>query len=887
MNQENDARVWIRTPRLRVETVLLLLCGPFFSPASTLSDEATAAEFEIPAAIETEGVPPIPKDIQQSVTAYQDIEHASFQDWNPAGDGILIGTRHGNLVQLHHVKSPGVTPTVLTTASEPARGGRYLPDGRILFSRSAGGNEQYQVFRLDPNTGKETMLTDGSSRNLLGRVHPDGAHVAMTSTRRNGRDADIYLQPVDGSDPKLLYEVDRETWYLASWSPDGKRAILSRYVSHNETYARILDVETLEARDMPTEIGDGKTMTQSGVARFEFQFGPDGKNVFLTSDARGEFHELARLNLETGKTDWLSSDIRWDVEDLKFSRDRKRCAFTVNADGYSELYLVDGTDTPEPTRKKIDLERRLIGSAQLSPDGTRLGLTLGRATGPAESYGFDIETGKLTRWTTSNPEEFEKQIFVDPQLFHYQSFDEREIPAFLFVPPKRPASTPVPVVITIHGGPESQFRPWFSLDRQYIARELGAAVIAPNVRGSTGYGKTYSKLDNGMLREDSVKDIGALLDWIRDTGAQKFGLDPNRVAVKGGSYGGYMVLASLIHFGDRLRAGIDNVGISDFITFLENTRSYRRNLRRVEYGDERDPEMRGYFESISPARQIGRLRSALLLIHGKNDPRVPLSEAQQVVRRARSSGKEVWTIYADNEGHGFHRKENRIYRQAASAVFLRRFLLPLGNPEGDDRPQREKRLGGLYRQIAEHTHNRAGTLFELERFDLALKDYDASIAIGLPHDKYSCWERGLVYYYLGRYREGARQFEGYHTVGPKDIENGIWRYLCIAESDALDKAVETFYPYPEKIRVPFPTLHALYTGTGTVESVLEEAESGPPGRSVTQMFYGHYYIGKYLEIKRDFRGAQEHFEKALTYKIGHFMYDCARIDRKRNGERLK
>ena len=680
--------------------------------------------------------------------------------------------------------------------------------------------------------------------------------------------------------------MNQESWWLASWSLDGSRAILPRYVSHNETHARILDVQTGQTVDMPGELGPGKVMKQEGIARFEFALGPTGRYVFFTSDARGEFHEFARLDLKTGKTDWLSSGIEWDVEEIEYSDDRKRCALIVNADGYSELYLVENTEEAQPTPRKLDFPGGLIGSANFSPNSKQLGLTLGHPTSPTECHVLDVDNGKLARWTTSNPAEFEKQVFVEPKLFHYSTFDKRQIPAFLFLPTEGSASRPIPVVVTIHGGPESQYRPWFSLDRQYMARELGVAVIAPNVRGSTGYGKTYSKLDNGVLRENSVKDIGKLLDWISTEGAKNYGLDPGRVAVKGGSYGGYMVLASLVHFGERLRAGIDNVGMSDFISFLENTSSSRRALRRAEYGDERDPDMRRFFDSISPARRIGRLKSALLLIHGKNDPRVPITEAEQVVQRARSSGKEVWTVYADNEGHGFHRKENRIYRQAASAVFLRRFLLPADN-DSVDHAQREQQLGGLYRQIAQNVHDRAGALFRVERFELSLEDYDASIAVGIPHDEDSCWERGLVYYYLGRFDDGRKQFEGYHKVGPKDIENGIWRYLCIAENSSLKKAIETFYPYPQKDRIPFPALHALYSGTGTAEAVLEEADSGPPGRRVTQRFYGHYYIGKYFEVTRDFKRAHEHFEKAVTHKIGHFMYDCARVDLKRNAERLK
>jgi dipeptidyl aminopeptidase/acylaminoacyl peptidase len=295
-----------------------------------------------------------------------------------------------------------------------------------------------------------------------------------------------------------------------------------------------------------------------------------------------------------------------------------------------------------------------------------------------EAYALALAAPKIERWTSSERAGFEATDFVAPRPFRYRSFDGREIPAFLFLPPaaaRRGTGAKTAVLVVIHGGPESQYRPWFSAEAQHYARELGVAVIAPNVRGSSGYGKTYSLLDNGTRREDSVKDIGALLDWIAGPGAADFALDPARVAVSGGSYGGYMVLASLVGFGERIRAGVASVGISNFVSFLENTSAYRRDLRREEYGDERDPEMRRFFERISPARRLDQLRSALLLIHGVNDPRVPFSESVQAVARARSSGQPVWTLYAEGEGHGFTRRENIDYQQAAVAVFLRRFLL--------------------------------------------------------------------------------------------------------------------------------------------------------------------------------------------------------------------
>jgi dipeptidyl aminopeptidase/acylaminoacyl peptidase len=228
---------------------------------------------------------------------------------------------------------------------------------------------------------------------------------------------------------------------------------------------------------------------------------------------------------------------------------------------------------------------------------------------------------------------------------------------------------PYPVLISIHGGPEGQARPFLSAS--YVTNEMGVASVQPNVRGSSGYGKTYLKLDNAMLREDSVKDIGALLDWI----AQQPDLDAKRVAVTGGSYGGYMSLATMTHYSDRLKCGIDVVGISNWVTFLKNTQGYRQDLRRVEYGDERDPKMRDFLETISPLNNAAKIKVPVLVVQGKNDPRVPVTESEQMVKKIRDGGGTVWYVMATDEGHGFQKKQNRDYEQWARIVFLQQFLL--------------------------------------------------------------------------------------------------------------------------------------------------------------------------------------------------------------------
>ena len=651
-----------------------------------------------PAALRLEGVPRIPVDLEARLKRYHDVSSAAFVGWAPDGSEMLVSTRHGELFQLHTLATAGATPALLTCSDEPVYWGRYLPDGTLLFSRGVGGNERYQVYRHNDrhndNGAAPTRLTDGTSRNLLGRVHPDGRHVLVASTRRNQRDTDLYLFDARGeSEPRLLLEADRESWNLNAWSPDGNTALLSRFVSVNESYGALLDVESGQRVSLPHESGEGLQAAGQGISRRSFRYGAEASTVLFLSDARGEFQELARLDLASGKTSWWSQGIEWGVSLLELSPDGSRAAFVTNEHGYSRLYLLEGLDLdglgetlPKRTEKK--LPTGIVSRLRFSPDGARLGLTFGRPTAPSEAYSYDLKSDHFERWTFSERAGFEERDFVHPALVQVESFDKRNIPAFVFLPPfadsKRPAvesveldapARRIPVLISIHGGPESQYLPSFSGLRQFYCRDLGLAVIAPNVRGSLGYGKTYSRLDNGMLREDSVKDIGGVLDWIAGPDGQALGLDAERVAVTGGSYGGYMVLASLIHFGARLRAGVDIVGLSDFTTFLEHTASYRVDFRRAEYGDERDPEMRAFFERISPLRGISALRSPLFVLHGINDPRVPFSEAQQLVEGARATGQPVWTLYAENEGHGFRRRENRDFQQAATALFLKRFLL--------------------------------------------------------------------------------------------------------------------------------------------------------------------------------------------------------------------
>ncbi|MCU0881140.1 MAG: prolyl oligopeptidase family serine peptidase, partial [Hyphomonadaceae bacterium] len=344
--------------------------------------------------------------------------------------------------------------------------------------------------------------------------------------------------------------------------------------------------------------------------------------------------------------------------------------YALNEDGLSQIYTMAAEGAPRATKAQLPVG--LVGGLQWSPDSRRLGLTINTARSPSDAYVYDVSSRRLTRWTQSEIGGLNPASFVEPSLIRYPTFDmvngaPRTIPAFVY---RARQPGPRPVIIQIHGGPEAQSRPGFSSTIQYWANELGISVVVPNVRGSTGYGRSFVELDNGFKREDSVKDIGALLDWIKT----QPDMDASKVIVYGGSYGGYLVLASLTHFPDRLAGGIDIVGISNFVTFLENTDGYRRDLRRVEYGDERDPAMRAHLQAISPLTNAHKIEDPLFVIQGANDPRVPRSEAEQIVERVRANGREVWYMLAMDEGHGFAKKSNRDAQREAETLFLQQVL---------------------------------------------------------------------------------------------------------------------------------------------------------------------------------------------------------------------
>ena len=618
-------------------------------------------------------VPEIPAELVTRLNQYQNTRSASFLDWAEDGQSLYVRTRFGEVSQIHQLHGPGGARNQLTWFKEPLGQVERRNKGRELaFTMDRGGAEFDQIFLFDPATASTTMLTDGQSRNRLIQWSSDGKRLAYQSTRRNGRSNDIWIMDPDHPESaELLVEAGVGDWWgPVDFSEDGKYLLAQQYFKVTDSRIHLLD---LESREMRLLAGNAENPS----ANRAIQFDPRGKGFYFISNARGRAAELAWRSIDPGsETEFISQNIPWDVSKFALSADGKRGAFATNEGGISRLYLLN-------TRKRTfslirNMPTGLIYQLKFHPDNKRIAMTMSTAQTPSDvfvmSLGRSPQTARaLQRWTYSEVGGLETKTFVEPELVHYPSFDlkgeePRKIPAFVYRPR---GDGPHPVIIHVHGGPEGQYRPSFSSTFQMWIAELGAAVIAPNIRGSTGYDSEYVSLDNGYGREDAVKDIGALLDWI----ASQPDLDESRVAIYGGSYGGYIVMASAVHYSDRLRAGVDVVGISNFVSFLENTEEYRRDLRRREYGDERDPEMRAFLESISPLNHVDRIGIPLLVVQGQNDPRVPVSESEQIVKALRERGQPVWYIKALNEGHGYDRKENLDVFQQATMMFLQRYLV--------------------------------------------------------------------------------------------------------------------------------------------------------------------------------------------------------------------
>lgn len=645
--------------------------------ALLMSGPAHAQTLSVPAGMRAEGLPPLSARPEPLLQQYQDLNPHSFVAWHPARLEMLVLAIHGEVRQLHRLRQPMGRMEPLTEGSDPVASAAYEPQrgNFVVFTRDLGGDEAYQLFRLDPDTRRSEALSERGRRVGDYRLSPDGRWLAYTSlsldANGNGgaeggaRHANVELRllnPLDPQSQRLLLRVEKERLSNLYFSADSKFLLFA----HSEGGAA--------SSSWRVELANGKLSRLSGdlddVAGSTEQDKAEAfDNQVWSSSPGAEYQALQVFNLATGEKRRFELGQPYDIEAVASPKHPEQPVATlINQGGISRLRLFDAQRNSFLPTLNLDLPAGVMSSPQWHGQQPLLAFTHSSARSPGEVIVYNHGERNYVAWTGRHPR-ISAQAAVEPRAIRWTSFDGREISGFYYpVGPHFPGKRPV--IISLHGGPAAQARPGFLGRMSAYPAQLGVALIYPNVRGSSGYGRSFQDLDNGRKREDSVKDVGALLDWI----AQQPELDASRVLVQGGSYGGYMALAMATLYSDRIAGSIARMGISNFVSFLEHTESYRRDNRRLEYGDERNPEMRSFQQGISPLTRAERIRKPLMIVHGMNDPRVPYNEAVQMVQAVRRNGTPVWFLAAEDEGHGFKKSANATFLFRATLEFTKQVL---------------------------------------------------------------------------------------------------------------------------------------------------------------------------------------------------------------------
>jgi dipeptidyl aminopeptidase/acylaminoacyl peptidase len=594
------------------------------------------------------------------LSRYLNVRSAYGSSFAPDGTLAFLMNTTG-IAQLWSLAEPRGWPEQLTFYDDTVSFVDYSPERQeLVFGMDEGGNERAQLYRLDADGRVHELTGMPDAKHRWGGWSPDGERFAFASNRRDEAVFDIYVQDRDatGDEAELVWEGDG--WLsVGGFSPDGKHLLVSEAHSSFDQDIYVLDIDSEDLSHLTPHEGKVRYTSAS--------WGPEGDAVYLVTDAESDTLELARLSVD-GDLDIVRSDDQWNIDGVALDRDSGRLAYSRNVDGYNELTVGELTGpTAIETFPTPDLPGGLAGGVSWGPDAERFAVSVTGRTVNTNVFVVEAETGESEQWTAASTAGIPRETFVEPEVVRFESFDGREIPALFSLPADAAgtaaADSDTPVIVDIHGGPESQRRPSFSGLTQYFLSR-GYAVFEPNVRGSTGYGKAYTHLDDVEKRLDSVKDLRAGVDWLHDHPA----VDPDRVVAMGGSYGGFMVLAALTEYPDLWAAGVDVVGIANFVTFLENTGDWRRELREAEYGSlDTDRE---FLESISPINNVDRIDAPLFVLHGANDPRVPVGEAEQIAEQAAEQGVPVEKLVFDDEGHGISKRENRIEAYTAVVEFL-------------------------------------------------------------------------------------------------------------------------------------------------------------------------------------------------------------------------
>jgi len=619
-----------------MRTTVLLLLGSVLT--------AQDATVPVPANVKAEGLPPIPDALVARLRPYGESRRAQLLGWHGQRREMLVLTTTGTSQQVHLVSAPLASPKPVTSFTGGAIGAAsFSPAGgdSFIVRKDLAGAETHQLYRVEGET--TTLLTDGKSRNGLPAWSRKSGRIAFDSNRRNGRDRDIYIvDPKDPSLSRMLAEVTG-SWEVWAWSPDDSEVLALELLPGNDTALWSIDTAT----------GSKALLTPKGVAAIwgDPQYSPDGKSIYATSNHGSELPRAWRLRagLWTALTPEKES-----IEAIAVSPDGKTLAISVDRDASSSVELIDTTSLR--TRNTAALAAgqlpapvtpRGVWMLQWSTDGSEVAFSFGSSRTFSDVFSMNASSGAITRWTNSPVGGIDAATLPEPEIVRWKSFDGRIISGVLYRPPSR-FTGPRPVMINIHGGPnDTRERPRFQGRSAYFLNEMGIAIVFPNVRGSFGFGTSFEKLDDGSKREDAVKDIGALLDWI---GAEK-ALDASRVMVTGASYGGYMTYAAAERYPDRIRCAFAAAAISDFVSYIEGTEPGRQQDRRAEYGDERDPATRALLTRISPVTNAKQLKVPLMIAHGRKDARVPIAQAEAMFEAARGNSVPVWLVIYEDAGH--------------------------------------------------------------------------------------------------------------------------------------------------------------------------------------------------------------------------------------------
>jgi dipeptidyl aminopeptidase/acylaminoacyl peptidase len=652
----SQSQTTVHTYGIRVMLGLaLMLTGVFLGQAQSF--------VTVDKNLEVVGVPPVPASLVSDVAPYTQMYGLPLAGWDPVKREIWLKGL-SSVTWISKVKSPGASPeTSSIYIQTPGIYDVYFqPQYKYLaYTKDTDGNETFQLYLYEINGGDSKQLSDSKSRNTEPVWSNAGDQIVYSSSPVGADGVNLrVLNPFQPKTDRLLIQSSGSYLKAFAWSPDDKQVVFCDFLSNTASTLWLIEVSS-----------GNKVLLSPRTDEVEFydypQFTKDGKGVLVLTDHGSDVRRIARIDLASHKLTYVPSASGWDVDEFQLSPDGNTIAFTTNEDGISRLHLFDVI-----TSKEVSAPTTLLGvisDLKWHSNSTDLGFNFKSPRAANDVYAISLRTGKAEVWTKSVANGVDPEKFALPELIHWSSFDKRNLSGFLYRPPAR-FTGKRPVIIDIHGGPEEQYRPTFGYEHNYFLNELGVVKIYPNVRGSSGYGKKFLKLDNGLMREDATKDIGALLDWIKT----QPDLDAGRVMVEGASYGGYLALSTAYVYSDRIRGAISDSGISNLATFVERTEGWRRGLQRSEFGDERDRKMKEFMERIAPVNNASKIKKPLLLIQGQNDPRVPVAEMTKLVA-ATKERIPVWYVLAKNEGHGFTQLNNRNYRLYATILFVKEFLL--------------------------------------------------------------------------------------------------------------------------------------------------------------------------------------------------------------------